>query len=560
MIPTLSETVLAASGWTELSILVKATLMLALGLVGATLARRSTSSVRHLLLAATFGAILTLPVIVLFTPEVAVRIDVPRVIVPVPAVVAPMAGSVGTLLQSAGGADTTSRAALLFTVPSAASFLRIAWLAGLALLLVRLSVEMWRLDRLRRKGLPAPEFHGLLQEVMGATKMRRPVELSLHEAIPAPVTLGVLRPAILLPADALTWAQDDVRRALIHELEHIRRGDWAVQLMARTACACYWFHPLVWVAWRRLALEAERACDDAVVRREDGTDYADQLVSLARRISHIAEQPALGMAKRSDLSARVTAVLDGGQRRERTSFFTAAAIFGTAVFIVGGLGPVRAVAQQRPTVANNASRSTFDMPLLEAAEQGDVTRMQRLLTAGADVNATLDGDGSPLIAAARKGHVEAVTFLLDRGADPNLAVSGDGSPLIMAARNGHLETVRLLLQRGADIHLPVHGDGNALIMAARGGHVSVVEYLLEHGANIEQVVPGDENALIEASASGHLPVVKLLVARGANVNARVWAEESAASGSGEWRTPLSMAQRRGRTEVVSFLQSAGSRQ
>ena len=68
------------------------------------------------------------------------------------------------------------------------------------------------------------------------------------------------------------------------------------------------------------------------------------------------------------------------------------------------------------------------------------------------------------------------------------------------------------------------------------------------------------NALIEASASGHLAVVKLLVVRGANVNARVWAEASGVSGSGEWRTPLSMARRRGHSAVVSFLQSVGGRE
>jgi len=48
----------------------------------------------------------------------------------------------------------------------------------------------------------------------------------------------------LLPADAREWSELDVRRAFVHELEHIRRGDWTVHILARAVCALYWFHPL----------------------------------------------------------------------------------------------------------------------------------------------------------------------------------------------------------------------------------------------------------------------------------------------------------------------------
>jgi beta-lactamase regulating signal transducer with metallopeptidase domain len=61
----------------------------------------------------------------------------------------------------------------------------------------------------------------------------------------------------------------------MHEIEHIQRGDWLMQIVARTVAALYWFHPLVWTAWRRLCLEAERSCDDAVVLSEERTDYAN---------------------------------------------------------------------------------------------------------------------------------------------------------------------------------------------------------------------------------------------------------------------------------------------
>src|SRR5262249_51365707 len=82
--------------------------------------------------------------------------------------------------------------------------------------------------------------------------------------------------------------------------------------------------------------------------------------------------------------------------------------------------------------------NALDRALLEVAEDGDVSDIEDLLRAGANVNAVILGDGTPLIAAAGDGRLEAVRYLLDRGADPNLPASGDGNPLIAAAREGHL--------------------------------------------------------------------------------------------------------------------------
>src|SRR6202023_3733311 len=106
----------------------------------------------------------------------------------------------------------------------------------------------------------------------------------LHDDIVVPMTCGVLRPAIVLPTDAEEWSDADLRHAIVHELEHVRRADWPVHILARFVSAMYWFHPLVWIAWRRLCLDSERACDDAVLLGAEQTAYAEQLVRLARRM------------------------------------------------------------------------------------------------------------------------------------------------------------------------------------------------------------------------------------------------------------------------------------
>jgi bla regulator protein blaR1 len=536
---TITEAALALSRWVELSILGKATIMLVLGLTVSRLAGRARASVRHLLLTATFGMLLALPLIVVTAPAVTIAIPVSqaggpvtetRVVTTRDALIPPTGNSPGRRAPESSS----------WSVPSWPTMLRSGWIASALLLLVPLAFDLWRLRRVRLHGLPWPELRGLMQSLAAECGIRRSVEVLIHEDIQAPLTCGVWRPAILLPLDAREWSAADLRRALVHELEHVRRGDWPIQLAARATCACYWFHPLVWVALRRLCLEAERACDDAVVQSAERTEYAEQLVLLARRLSNSHPQAMLGMASRSDLSTRVSALLDGSQRRGRVGLLAAASAMIMASVVVLSIAPVRAVAlstNPTDTVSQDSGTQTedtrqrrsspLDRALYEAVESGEISEIERLLNAGANVNCALDGDGSPLIGAARKGRLAAVRLLLDRGADPNMPVSGDGNPLIMAAREGHADVVTLLLDRGA---------------------------------KIDEMVPSDENALIQASWKGRLQVVKLLVERGANVNARIWVERDFPGATGELRTSLSMARKGGHEAVVAFLLAAGARE
>jgi ankyrin repeat protein len=429
------------------------------------------------------------------------------------------------------------------------------------------------------------------------------------------VTWGAIRPRVVLPAGSDNWPEERVRIVLRHELAHIRRGDWIVQMMAQALRIVYWFNPLVWIACRRLRLESECACDDAVLSHGiEGHEYAEHLLDLARVLNKPGQSwsAALTMARTSTIERRFSAMLNPGLNRHPVTRFAllSMALIGLAITMslsaastplpiriesaagrsTVAAAPVEAVApaisparqstepgprqqiSKRQVLAEatqdlvSRERSerrgvrALDRALFEVAETGDVSDIEELLRAGANVNAAIIGDGTPLMAAAREGHLQAVRLLLDRGADPNIPVSGDGNALIVAASDGHVDVVQLLLDRGADPNAAVLGDGNALIMAAREGYANVVTLLLDRGANIDQIVPGDENALIGASAEGHLNVVRLLVSRRADVNARVWVEPNPWRPNGEWRTPLSEARRGGHQDVVQFLLSVGARE
>jgi hypothetical protein len=280
-----------------------------------------------------------------------------------------------------------------------------------------------------------------------------------------------------------------------------------------------------------MCLEAEHACDDAVVAREESTMYADQLVNLARRMAARPAATMLGMAHRSHLAARVAAVLDTTRSRGPAGTLRAGAIAIAAVACVAGLAPLQlaastTVAQVRP--AKDAPSPTGDSrsPVADAESPAE-GRVSAIPVTGPSRQRRSRGAllDRALVEAAAEGDIADVRSLLDDGGNVNAAVDGDGSPLIVAARNDHIDIVRLLLDRGADVNLAVDGDGAPLIMAAREGHLAIVQMLLDRGAEIDRMTAGDENALIQASGAGRLEVVKLLVARGANVNARTWVEQ-----------------------------------
>jgi uncharacterized protein (TIGR03435 family) len=347
-------------------LLVKITAALMAGLVTARLARTHRAAVRHVVLGATFAVVIALPPAAFVIPSVS--INVPVATEPSnPAVVESRAVANGARPGVAGGFAATSSTPGADSRPilSLSAIVLTIWGAGAALFLLPIVVGLAETRSLRRSGLPWVRAQSIADAIAREAGIRRRVDVLVHESTSGPLTFGVTRPAVLLPADAQSWSEEDVRRAVIHELEHIRRRDWPTQCLARAACALYWFHPLVWIAWRQFGLEAERACDDAVLRRSDATDYADQLVGLAKRLSLAGRQPLLAMANRADLSTRVVAVLDGKQPRGRAGRAWIMAACAAAIATISTVSPLRLVASQNASQTASATRDRYDVATIK---------------------------------------------------------------------------------------------------------------------------------------------------------------------------------------------------
>lgn len=140
------------------------------------------------------------------------------------------------------------------------------------------------------------------------------VQLRQSNRVSAPVTWGLVQPEILLPSQWHGWSEAKRRSVVAHEMAHVQRRDTMVSSVCALLGCFFWFQPLVWTVMRRLALEAEQACDDQVIIQGAAPfAYAEQLVEIARDQKMNA---ALAMAAPHTLPARVRALLDESTRRQ----------------------------------------------------------------------------------------------------------------------------------------------------------------------------------------------------------------------------------------------------
>lgn len=216
--------------------------------------------------------------------------------------------------------------------PSAAAWAVAAWTGGFLILVVRLVAAQWVLRRARRRAEPC-QTGPLVEAMAEAAKqlgLGQRVCLRLDARRTIPLVWGVLRPCLLLPAEAHGWGREQLRSVLLHELAHIKRRDPLVQALAQGTLALHWFNPLAWLAVWRLHVERERACDDLVLASGvRGSEYATHLLRVASELTPAPWTSACGlaMARRSSLEGRLLAVLnDRCDRRGMTRALTAAAL------------------------------------------------------------------------------------------------------------------------------------------------------------------------------------------------------------------------------------------
>lgn len=150
-----------------------------------------------------------------------------------------------------------------------------------------------------------------LQQLQQINGCNRPIELLVSPKISSPLTWGMWRHKIIFPLAAYGWSEELLQQSISHELGHVQRGDWILQIVARVAVSIYWINPLAWLAHRKLLIETEKACDDVAVENSGSPiSYAQNLLALANTFksqSSLAAPALLGI--QSSLSHRIRHIL-----------------------------------------------------------------------------------------------------------------------------------------------------------------------------------------------------------------------------------------------------------
>ena len=241
-----------------LETLVKSSVILGFTYFATLALRRQSAALRHTVWMVGLLCALVLPLFTLMLPTWYVR---PAQTVQYSAnVVAPQtaaADSASTVVRSPAAVPSN----LDWLTPERA--LLLVWMIGVlsvASLLLREAVKLARIA-FGAVMVEHTSWRELVWEVSKALALSRPVRLMRNPNASVLGTWGALRPRIILPRESESWSDKRMRVVLAHELAHVKRNDWLMQIIAETARAIYWFNPLFWIACTHLRQESEQTLD-----------------------------------------------------------------------------------------------------------------------------------------------------------------------------------------------------------------------------------------------------------------------------------------------------------
>ncbi len=215
----------------------------------------------------------------------------------------------------------------------------------------------------------------LLTGLLGSLRLLRHThptarpEFRESASVNSPVTLGLIRPLIVLPTDWPQWESTKLRAVLAHENAHIRRRDPLVQFVSAIHRAFLWFSPLAWLLHSRIVAISEEASDDAALSEmSEPAVYAELLLDFMQRLALRSKQPGIPMARYGRADRRIHRILESKSFPYGLTRWSVATLLVVAAPLTYLVAVSRASAQAAPPVAT--PRPKFDVASIKLCDPG----------------------------------------------------------------------------------------------------------------------------------------------------------------------------------------------
>jgi uncharacterized protein (TIGR03067 family) len=341
-----------------------------------------------------------------------------------------------------------------------------AWMAGVSLFSVRLAIGLGGASRLRRVGIaPAPKAcRAQFAELSERLGLRRLADVCESTLVKVPVVVGWLKPVVLLPASVIAGLPEpELRAILAHELAHIRRHDYLINMLQTVVETLLFYHPAVWWVSNAIRQEREQCCDDLAAEAcGDKVVVAKALVRLAE-VRALAAPAALA-ATGGRLARRIRRLLVGprdsklpAQWRSLAGSGLAAMLTVAVVIIVntfaGEFAESKAVAEEPTPRGGNIQNTTrvesnSDASNANADQAGkglpvlsELPFVSRLFTMPAKVDVAGGGDEKPQSAGTEGKPHSAGQSRADRTETRRFSVEQLAAPISLDYREMPLDKV-----------------------------------------------------------------------------------------------------------------------
>jgi len=351
-----SPTTLDALAWTLIHFLWQGSVIGAVAFIALRIVRPERASTRYVIGVAALGVMLATTAATFgVISRQSVAIDTPGEVPP--EVIQSRAASTSTTdavdqVINSGGSRSISQTPLLASArwrPVASSIVVTIWALGVLALSLRLLGGWMLTRRLAHHAVAAvsPAVAAAARTIANRLQLRRAVTVVESGAVIVPTLVGYVKPVVLLPAVALTGLTPEQLHAILaHELAHVRRHDFLLNVLQSIVETLLFYHPAMWWVSAQVRAEREHCCDDLAVEV-----CGDRLVyvSALAELTSIARHRAFALAATDgSLVQRVQRLL--GRPRAAHEATPAWALLALLVLIIGGMGTFRAAPAESAVV------------------------------------------------------------------------------------------------------------------------------------------------------------------------------------------------------------------